>query len=159
MATNIKHHQDNQKLKLNAKEMRFALIVSEWNSHITDNLFIGAKETLLSNNVNPQHIVRYNVPGSFELVYGAKLASMKDNYNAIICLGSVIKGETKHFNYICNAVSNGIMNLNIKLNIPIIFGVLTDENEQQALDRSGGKHGNKGSEAAITAIKMAILNS
>ena len=158
MATNIKHQREEHNLNLNANGMRFALIVSEWNSHITNNLFTGAKESLVSNNVNPEDIIRYNVPGSFELVYGAKLASQK-NYNAIICLGSVIKGETRHFDYICNAVSNGIMNLNIKLNTPIIFGVLTDENEQQSLDRSGGKYGNKGSEAAITAIKMAILNS
>ena len=158
MATNIKHQREKHNLNLNANGMRFALIVSEWNSHITNNLFIGAKESLVSNNVNPEDIIRYNVPGSFELVYGAKIAS-QNNYNAIICLGSVIKGETKHFDYICNAVSNGIMNLNIRLNTPIIFGVLTDENEQQSLDRSGGKYGNKGSEAAITAIKMAILNS
>jgi len=158
MATNIKHQREKHNLNLNANGMRFALIVSEWNSHITNNLFTGAKESLVSNNVNPEDIIRYNVPGSFELVYGAKIAS-QNNYNAIICLGSVIKGETKHFDYICNAVSNGIMNLNIKLNTPIIFGVLTDENEQQSLDRSGGKYGNKGSEAAITAIKMAILNS
>ena len=142
----------------NSKGMRFAVIVSEWNNHITDNLFEGAEKTLLNCGVKENDIVRIDVPGSFELVYGAKIAS-NYNYDAIICLGSVIKGETDHFHYVCNAVSSGIKDLNITLNIPVIFGVLTDNTEEQAINRSGGKHGNKGVEAAITAIKMAHLNS
>ena len=142
----------------NSKGMRFAIIVSEWNNHITDNLFEGAEKTLLNCGVKKNDIVRIDVPGSFELVYGAKIAS-NYNYDAIICLGSVIKGETDHFHYVCNAVSSGIKDLNITLNIPVIFGVLTDNTEEQAINRSGGKHGNKGVEAAITAIKMAHLNN
>ena len=141
----------------NSEGLRFAVIVSEWNNHITDSLFKGAEEALLNCGVKEIDIVRIDVPGSFELVYGAKLAS-EYNYDAIICIGSVIKGETDHFDFVCNAVSLGIKDLNLQLNIPVIFGVLTDNIEQQAIDRSGGKHGNKGVEAAITAIKMAHLN-
>ena len=137
--------------------MRFAIIVSEWNNHITENLYIGAEKTLIKLGAKQNDIVRIDVPGSFELVFGAKIAS-KYNYDAIICLGSVIKGETDHFDYICNAVSLGIKDLNVHGDVPVIFGVLTDNNEQQSIDRSGGKHGNKGIEAAITAIKMAVLN-
>lgn len=141
----------------NSEGMRFAIIVSEWNNHITENLFKGAEETLISCGVKENDIVRVDVPGSFELIYGAKLAS-KYNYDSIICIGSVIKGETDHFDFVCNAVSLGIKDLNLQLDTPVIFGVLTDNIEQQAIDRSGGKHGNKGVEAAITAIKMAHLN-
>ena len=137
--------------------MRFAIIVSEWNNHITENLYTGAEKTLIKLGTKQNDIVRIDVPGSFELVFGAKIAS-KYNYDAIICLGSVIKGETDHFDYICNAVSLGIKDLNVHGDVPVIFGVLTDDNEQQSIDRSGGKHGNKGIEAAITAIKMAVLN-
>ena len=137
--------------------MRFAIIVSEWNNHITENLYTGAEKTLIKLGTKQNDIVRIDVPGSFELVFGAKIAS-KYNYDAIICLGSVIKGETDHFDYICNAVSLGIKDLNVHGDVPVIFGVLTDNNEQQSIDRSGGKHGNKGIEAAITAIKMAVLN-
>ena len=141
----------------NSDGMRFAIIVSEWNNLITENLFKGAEETLISCGVKENDIVRVDVPGSFELIYGAKLAS-KYNYDSIICIGSVIKGETDHFDFVCNAVSLGIKDLNLQLDTPVIFGVLTDNIEQQAIDRSGGKHGNKGVEAAITAIKMAHLN-
>mgnify|MGYP006126191289 FL=1 len=141
----------------NSEGLRFAVIVSEWNNHITESLFKGAEEALLNCGVKENDIVRIDVPGSFELIYGAKLAS-KYNYDAIICIGSVIKGETDHFDFVCNAVSLGIKDLNLQLNIPVIFGVLTDNIEQQAIDRSGGKHGNKGVESAITAIKMAHLN-
>ena len=109
----------------NSKGMRFAIIVSEWNNHITENLFEGAEKTLLNCGVKENDIVRIDVPGSFELVFGAKIAA-KYNYDAIICLGSVIKGETEHFHYVCNAVSSGIKDLNITLDIPVIFGVLTE---------------------------------
>lgn len=141
----------------NSEGMRFAIIVSKWNSHITENLYQGAETILLKSGIKETDICRIDVPGSFELVFGAKIAS-KYNYDAIICLGSIIKGETDHFHYICNAVSEGLKDLNINLDIPVIFGVLTDNNNKQALDRSGGKYGNKGEEAAITAIKMAHLN-
>jgi len=141
----------------NSEGMRFAIIVSEWNNHITDNLYEGAEQALLNCGVKQNDIVRIDVPGSFELIYGAKIAS-RYNYDAIICLGSVIKGETDHFHYVCNAVSLGIKDLNLNLDLPVVFGVLTDNTEEQAINRSGGKYGNKGVESAITAIKMAHLN-
>ena len=158
MATTNNNLSDYNKEEVpSAEGMSFAIVVSEWNNHITENLYIGAEQTLIKSGVKQNDIVRIDVPGSFELVFGAKIAA-KYNYDAIICLGSVIKGETDHFDYICNAVSLGIKDLNAHGDVPVIFGVLTDDNEQQAIDRSGGKHGNKGVESAITAIKMAVLN-
>jgi len=141
----------------NAKGLSFGIVVSEWNANITEGLYNGAFETLIECGVKPTDISRMNVPGSYELVFGAKIAA-RQNPDAIICLGSVIQGETKHFDFVCNAVSLGIKDLNISLDIPVIFGVLTDSNMEQAKNRSGGKYGNKGVEATITAIKMAILN-
>ena len=135
---------------------KITLIVSQWNESITNSLKNAAIETLLSLKVNPENIKTIYVPGSFELIYGAKLAQEK-NPDAIIVIGSIIQGETKHFDFICNAVSNGIKDLNIKSKVPIIFCVLTDYNLKQAQDRSGGKHGNKGIEAAIAAIKMSKI--
>ena len=140
-----------------AKSMRFGIVVANWNSKITSNLLDGSKETLLECGASVSNISVIEVPGSFELVFGAKLMS-KQKVDAIICLGSVIQGKTKHFDFVCNAVSLGIKDLNIALNVPVIFGVLTDNTLQQARNRSGGKYGNKGVEAAITAIKMAHLN-
>ena len=158
MATNNKNLSDYNTEELpSAKGMRFAIIVSEWNHHITNNLFLGSEHTLMNAGVKKKDIVRINVPGSFEIIFAAKTAS-KFNYDAIICLGCIIKGETEHFHYICNAVSSGIKDLNLHGETPVIFGVLTDNNEQQSIDRSGGHLGNKGVEAAITAIKMAVLN-
>ena len=142
----------------NAKGLTFGIVVSKWNTNITENLFKGAYETLIECGVNTTDIRKYSVPGSYELVFGAKIAA-KSKPNAIICLGSIIKGETKHFDFVSNAVSNGIKDLNIELDIPVIFGVLTDNTMDQAINRSGGKNGNKGIEAAITAIEMAVLNS
>ena len=141
----------------NAKGLSFGVVVSKWNSNITENLFKGALKTLIDCGVKMGDINKIDVPGSFELVYGAKIAA-RSKPSAIICLGSIIKGETRHFDFVCQSVSNGIMDLNIKLDIPVIFGVLTDDNMQQAINRSGGKYGNKGVEAAVTAIKMAHLN-
>ena len=140
-----------------AKGMQFGIVVANWNRDITNNLLAGTKATLLECGASKQHITVMEVPGSFELVFGAKLLS-KQKLDAIICLGSVIEGETKHFDFVCNAVSLGIKDLNIVLDIPVIFGVLTDNTFEQAKNRSGGKLGNKGVEAAITAIKMAYLN-
>ncbi len=142
----------------NAKGLTFGIVVSEWNANITNNLFKGAYDTLIECGVQVGDIRKYSVPGSYELVFGAKVAA-KTKPNAIICLGSIIQGETKHFDFICNAVAMGIKDLNIQLDIPVIFGVLTDDTMDQAINRSGGKLGNKGTEAAITAIKMAVLNS
>jgi len=140
-----------------SSDMKIGIVVSQWNNKITDGLFNGAFTTLIESGVSENNIEKIEVPGSFELIFGAKLLSRKD-VDAIICLGSVVQGETKHFDYVCQAVSNGIKDLNIGLNIPVIFGVLTDNTLEQALNRSGGKHGNKGVEAAVTAIKMAHLN-
>ena len=141
---------------LDGSFFKITLIVSKWNESITNSLKSAAIETLLSLKVNPENIKTIYVPGSFELIYGAKLAQEK-NPDAIIVIGSIIQGETKHFDFICNAVSNGIKDLNIKSKVPIIFCVLTDYNLKQAQDRSGGKHGHKGIEAAIAAIKMSKI--
>ncbi len=142
----------------NAKDFRFGIVVSEWNHDITEGMFQGAFDALKDCGTLNDNIVRWNVPGSFELIYGAKrMAESYDMLDAIIVIGSVIQGETKHFDYVCEAVAQGIKDLNVHGNIPVIFCVLTDNNLQQAIDRSGGKHGNKGTEAAIVAIKMAQL--
>tara|TARA_B100001765_G_C19484300_1_gene330447 strand:- start:637 stop:1134 length:498 start_codon:yes stop_codon:yes gene_type:complete len=142
----------------NAKEFRFGIVVSEWNDKVTEGLFQGAFETLKEHGVLEKKIVRWNVPGSFELTYGCKkMQETYDMLDGIIAIGSVIQGETKHFDFVCQGVSNGITQLNVNSDTPVIFCVLTDNNMQQALDHSGGKHGNKGTEAAIAAIKMAQL--
>ena len=153
--TNLSHF--NKEEVPNAKGLTFGIVVSEWNGNITEGLYRGATAALIECGANINAIVRYDVPGSYELVFGAKIAA-KNKPDAIICLGSVIQGETKHFDFVCNAVAMGIKDLNISLDIPVIFGVLTDNTMEQAENRSGGKYGNKGIEAAITAIKMAVLN-
>ena len=154
--TNLSHF--NKEKVPNAKGLSFGIVVSEWNSNITNNLFKGAYDTLIECGALPSRIRKYNVPGSYELVFGAKIAA-RNRPNAIICLGSIIQGDTRHFDFVCNSVAIGLKDLNIHLDIPVVFGVLTDSNMEQAINRSGGKYGNKGTEAAITAIKMAILNS
>ncbi len=142
----------------NAKDFRFGIVVSEWNPNITEGLFQGAYDALLDCGGIKENIVRWNVPGSFELVYGCKKMQQSfDMLDAVIAIGSVIEGETKHFDFVCQATSEGIKDLNVQSDIPVIFCVLTDNNLQQAIDRSGGIHGNKGTEAAIAAIKMAQL--
>lgn len=135
---------------------KISLVVSEWNESITNSLKQAAFDTLVSSKVNPKNIKIIYVPGSFELIYGAKLAQEK-NPNAVIVIGSIIKGETKHFDFICESVTKGIKDLNIQNKVPVIFCVLTDNNLKQAQDRSGGKYGNKGVESAIAALKMAQL--
>ncbi|TLP80584.1 6,7-dimethyl-8-ribityllumazine synthase [Maribacter sp. ACAM166] len=143
----------------NAKGLRFGIVVSEWNAEITEGLYSGAEEALLDCGVEKQDITRWNVPGSFELTFGSKKMINTQNVDAVIAVGSVIQGETKHFDFVCDATAQGIKDLNIIMDVPVIFCVLTDNNMQQAIDRSGGKHGNKGAEAAIAAIKMAVLGS
>jgi len=140
-----------------AKKMRFGIVVSDWNREITWALLDGAAGTLRKHGATDNNIVVRHVPGSFELTLGAQFLAEYDDLDAIICLGCVIKGETPHFNYICQGVTQGITQLNMEYNLPFIFGVLTTNNQQQAADRAGGKHGNKGDEAAVTAIKMAAL--
>ena len=141
----------------NAKNFRFGIVVSEWNPEITENLFLGAQEALLDNNVLAENIIRWNVPGSFELIYGCKKMIETQQLDAVIAIGNVIQGETKHFDFVCEGVTQGIVDLNIKYDVPVVFCVLTDNTKQQSIDRSGGKHGNKGVECAIAAIKMAVL--
>ena len=157
MASNNLSHFDKSSIP-NAKGLRFGIVVSEWNPDITEGLYKGAHQTLLDNGVAPEDILRMNVPGSFELTFGASVLGETTDVDAIITLGSVIQGETKHFDFVCQGVSNGITQLNITLDIPVIFGLLTDNTLQQAIDRSGGKLGNKGIECAIAAIKMASIN-
>ena len=158
MATQNNNLSDYDKSNLpNVSKMRFGIVVSQWNNDITDGLYKGAYNTLLDCGVSEENILKLEVPGSFELIYGTKILH-KRNCDVIICLGSVIQGETKHFDYVCQGVTNGIKDLNIDLDIPVIFGVLTDNTKEQAINRSGGIHGNKGVEAAVTAIKMADLN-
>ncbi len=135
----------------------FGIVVSEWNGHITEGLFSGAKTALLDCGVLPENIIRWDVPGSFELIYGASRMTQTVKPDAVITIGCVIKGETMHFEFVCEGVTQGIKDLNVKGDIPVIFCVLTDNTEQQSVERSGGQHGNKGTEAAITAIKMAAL--
>jgi 6,7-dimethyl-8-ribityllumazine synthase len=141
----------------NAKKFRFGIVVSEWNPEITENLFKGAKKTLELHGVISSNIKRVNVPGSFELIYGCKQLIKTKNFDAVIAIGNVIQGETKHFDFVCSGVAQGIKDLNILYDTPTIFCVLTDNTKQQSIDRSGGKHGNKGVECAIAAIKMAAL--
>jgi 6,7-dimethyl-8-ribityllumazine synthase len=135
----------------------FAIVVSEWNTDVTHALYTGAYDTLLKLGVKEENITSVKVPGSFELSLGAQKMAQKSNIDAVICLGCVIQGETRHFDFICQAVADGITNVSLKFDKPVIFGVLTPNTQEQAMDRAGGKHGNKGDEAAITAIKMLGL--
>lgn len=134
-----------------------AIVVSEWNTEITGSLLTAAVDTLKENGLTDEGIIIRYVPGSFELPLGAKFLLDNAEPDAVICLGCVIQGETRHFDFICDSVANGIMTLGLEYNTPVIFGVLTPNDMQQAMDRAGGKHGNKGVEAAITAVKMIAL--
>lgn len=136
---------------------KFALVVAEWNNEVTEKLFEGAYQTLIQYGALPQNIERGNVPGSFELTLASHWYAQRADIDAVIALGVVIQGETKHNDYINHAVAQGITNVSIQNNKPVIFGVLTPNNMEQAIDRSGGVHGNKGDEAAMTAIKMVGL--
>lgn len=155
MATNSQNskHIVHEKLP-GAQDLRFALIVSQWNSEITNRLFEGAHQILQQQQA--KQIDRIDVPGSFELVYASRVA-IKKNYDAIIAIGNVIRGETSHFDYVCQGVTNGIQQLNAMGTVPVIFCVLTDDTIEQSRARSGGSLGNKGEEAAVAAILMASL--
>lgn len=143
----------------NAATMSFGIVWAEWNHSVTNALMTGAKNTLLAHGAKPDNIKIKTVPGAFELTLGAQYLAEFANVDAIICIGCVIQGDTKHFDFICDAVAKGITDLNIKHNKPVIFGVLTVNTQEQAEDRCGGKHGNKGDEAAVTAIKMLDLRN
>ena len=132
--------------------IKIGIVVSEWHPEITEALYRGAEKVLLDNKIKKENILRKNVPGSFELPFGAQ--TLTDKTKAVICLGCVIKGETDHYDFICDAVANGIMNVGLKANLPVSFGVLTTSTLEQAQARAGGKYGNKGEDAAYTALKM-----
>ena len=156
MATELHHLSEYDESSVpDASNMCFGIVVSEWNKEITGALLKGAVSTLQRHGAIPENIHVKRVPGSFELIYGAHQMSRNDGYDAIIVLGSVIRGETPHFDYICSGVTYGIARLNATSAIPVIFGLLTTNDLQQAKDRSGGKLGNKGDECAIDAIKRA----
>lgn len=142
-----------------AENMRFGVVVAEWNIEITSALAEGAVDTLKKHGAKDENILLKFVPGSFELPLGAQYFAEMENVDAVLLLGCVIQGETRHFDYICDGVTKGTMDLNLKYNKPFIFGLLTTNNQQQAKDRAGGKHGNKGDEAAVTAIKMVHLKN
>ena len=158
MATNLKNLSEFDPSSIPSSEtMRFAIVVSEWNKEITESLLKGAYDVLLKSGTAAGNILVEHVPGSFEIPYAAKLLAEKMKPDAVICLGCVIQGETRHFDFICQSVTHGITELNLRYPIPFIFGVLTTKNLEQARERAGGKYGNKGVEAAVTAIRMVAM--
>ena len=160
MATSLKNLSDYDASKVpSAKDLKIGIVVAEWNMEITGALLQGAVDTLVKHGAKEKNIVIKWVPGTFELTLGGQFMAEYEDMDAVILLGCVIQGETRHFDFICSGVAHGITELNLEHNIPFIFGVLTTDTLEQAKDRSGGKHGNKGDEAAITAIKMAALQA
>lgn len=157
MATSLKNLSVVEGKVPLAEGMKFAVVVSVWNSAITEALTKGAVEALCQYGVSEDDIIVKSVPGTFELTLGAQIIAENTDVDAVICLGCVIRGETPHFDYICQGVTQGITHLNMAYNMPFIFGVLTTENMEQAEARAGGIHGNKGTEAAVTAIRMVAL--
>ena len=153
--TNLSEY--DKELIPNASEMSFGIVVSEWNANITDNLLKGAYKALVDNGVLPDNIIVKHTPGAYELPLAAQLLIENTKVDGVVAIGSVIQGETKHFDYVCEAVSQGIKDVNLKYGKPVAFCVLTDNTMQQGIDRSGGKHGNKGIECAVAAIKMVAL--
>jgi len=140
----------------NAEGKKFGIVVSEWNENVTASLLAGARETLLKHGVREEDIQVKTVPGSFELIYGAS-QMVKSGVDAVIAIGCVIRGDTPHFDYICEGTTYGLARLNATQPVPVIYGLITTNDMQQALDRCGGKHGNKGDECAVTAIKMVFF--
>ena len=161
MATQLKNLSDFSHTTVpQGNDYKFAIAVAEWNAEITGSLYNGALATLLKYGVQEDNIFSVAVPGSFELTAAAEMLLQKhEDLDGVICLGCVIQGDTKHFDFICDAVANGLTQVGIKHGKAVIFGVLTTNDQQQAIDRAGGKHGNKGDEAAITALKMANLKA
>lgn len=158
MATSLKNLSDYDPEKIAGNpDSKFGIVVSEWNEKITSSLAQGAIDTLIKHGTPPENIYLHYVPGSFELPLGGQFLFESKNSDAVILIGCVIQGETRHFDFICQAVALGCMELGLKVSKPSVFGVLTTDNQQQAIDRSGGIHGNKGIEAALTAIRMVQL--
>ncbi len=158
MASSLKNlSKYNESTIPSAEKMAFGIVVSEWNTKITHALYQACYDTLIKHGAKPENIYTEQVPGTFELPIGAKILASNEKLDAVICLGCVIKGETSHNEYINQAVATGLIQLGVLTNKPFIFGVLTPNDEQQAKDRAGGKYGNKGIEAAVTAIRMAAM--
>lgn len=158
MATSLKNLSNNKTTGIkDLSGARFGIVVSEWNEEVTEALYSGAFETLIELGARRENIERMNVPGSFELSLGAQWMAKQENIDAVITLGCVIQGETRHFDFICQACAHGITEVALKYDKPVIFGVLTTDTQKQAMDRAGGRHGNKGDEAAATAVKMLSI--
>lgn len=159
MATSEKNLSEFQKIEIeDVESLKVGLVISEWNRDITENLRKGAFDTLVSQGLDPENIIEIYTPGTFELPLGAQiLYNKRPDVHGIVTIGSVIQGETKHFDFVCQGATDGVMNVGLKFNKPTIFCVLTDNNMQQAIDRSGGKHGNKGVESALALLKMIQL--
>ena len=141
----------------NPDKIKIGIVVSQWNQSITNRLLNGAQLVFFNSNIPAENIIIKYVPGTFELPLGAQYLFEKNMVDGVICIGCVIQGETKHFDYVCQGATNGIMSTGLRYNKPAIFCVLTDQNKQQSIDRSGGKHGNKGTESAISCLKMIEL--
>ncbi len=155
MATHLKNLSEYSQINVaDVSHRRFGIVVAEWNSEVTEILLKGALETLQKYGAQSENIVIKRVPGSFELPLASQKLAQIPTIDAVIAIGCLIQGETRHFNFIAQAVAEGIMQVGLKCNKPVVFGVLTTNNLEQALERAGGKYGNKGEEAAITAIKM-----
>ncbi len=158
MASELKNLSTYDEKNLpDASEMRFGIVVSDWNAQVTHALYAGCRDTLLKHGAKEDNLHLLQVPGAFELPAAARMLLQTKKLDAVICLGCVIKGETRHNEYINQAVATGLVQLSLMTGKPCIFGVLTPDSLQQGLDRAGGKHGNKGVEAAVTAIRMAAL--
>lgn len=159
MSSSLKNLSDFSHIKVgNAADLKFAIVVSQWNSQVTGGLLNGAYAGLLAHGAVEENIELIEVPGSYELIAGSDMALRNKELDAVIALGCVIQGETRHFDFICQAVGTELAQVGLKHSKPVIFGVLTTDNLAQAMDRAGGKHGNKGEEAAITAIQMGLIN-
>ncbi|PWJ44425.1 6,7-dimethyl-8-ribityllumazine synthase [Sediminitomix flava] len=159
MASSLKNLSEYVKNKdIDISNKRFAIVVSDYYTDITESLFNGVVETLLKEGAKEENIFKEYAPGTYELTLASQYMAQLDEVDAVICLGCVIQGETKHFDFICHAVAQGLTNVSLKYDKPVIFGVLTPNTMQQALDRAGGKHGNKGVEAAMAAVKMLGFN-
>ena len=158
MATSIKNLSDYDKQNIsNGADYKIGIVVSEWNESITGKLMHGALETFKENGVSEENILIKTVPGAFELPLGAQALLEFNKLDGVITIGTVIQGETKHFDYVCSGATQGIMTVMLNYNTPISFCVLTDNNMQQSIDRAGGKHGNKGIECAVSLLKMIQL--
>jgi 6,7-dimethyl-8-ribityllumazine synthase len=158
MASHLHNLSSDDGIIADVTTYSFGIVVAGYHKEVTDALFGGCFKTLTANGARQDNIFIENVPGAFELPLAAQQLYEAKKPDAIICLGCVVRGETPHFDFICDAVANGIMQLNLKFSVPFILGVLTTEDILQANARSGGKHGNKGVEAALTAIKMLTRN-